>query len=56
MKLEKDMKGISRKFLCESTARIDNKILKLIPKTIITRNDAKIISRTLWNIKKGRKQ
>ena len=45
MRLEKDMKGISR---------IDSKILKLIPKTIITRNDAKIISRTLWNIKKGR--
>jgi len=46
MRLEKDMKGISK---------IDNKILKLIPKTIITKNDAKIISRTLWNIKKGRK-
>ena len=45
MRLEKDMKGISK---------IDSKILKLIPKTIITRNDAKIISRTLWNIKKGR--
>ena len=46
IKLEKDTNNISK---------INSKILKLIPKTILTRNEAKIISKTLWNIKKGRK-
>ena len=56
MRLEKDMKGISRKFLCESTAKINNKALRLIPEKIITKQQRLNYARTLWNIKKGRKQ
>jgi hypothetical protein len=41
--------------MCKSTARINSKILKLIPKKIITKRDSINYARTLWNIKKGRK-
>ena len=46
MRLEKDMKGISK---------INNKALRLIPEKIITKQQRLNYARTLWNIKKGRK-
>jgi hypothetical protein len=37
-------------------SKINSKILKLIPKKIITKRDSINYARTLWNIKKGRQQ
>tara|TARA_Y100000004_G_scaffold48342_1_gene53265 strand:- start:140 stop:289 length:150 start_codon:yes stop_codon:yes gene_type:complete len=45
-RLEKDTKNI---------LRIDNKALRLIPKQITTKEERSNYARTLWNIKKGRK-
>jgi hypothetical protein len=46
IKLEKNTNNISK---------INSKVLKLIPKNIITKKERDNYARTLWNIKNGRR-